>query len=644
MKRLALLVASLLVLAATLAFGAVKWRAYARGNRETRALAEIRQAADQGRWREAAALSRQLRGALGLPSSAAHAAAWRQLDFRIAGELRDLPRLAGLASIDPAVVRRDETGALWLFRTFDAANMADQADAVREAWRGRELAPVLWVCADADRLIRANRVDDARTLLLARAFPDKDDVGRLLRLALVTPNQPAEAARFLDEAYRRDPRNPDLRSFRGQLLERSGQIEYARMEYLAAFAADPGNPLQRDQLGSFYLRQLNLPQAAQVYLEKLGPEAPDFIWERASFLARLIARTGPAVNTLPAERRAAYGAWLAGLPPDRFWDAKTYAALQLPSDFSLNRASAFWLSLIEALRQGAEAAAAEQVIHATRGASDAAPSLHASLRLAFAVRGGQAVAESGIALAAPLENEHQFYRKLRSAAADRAPAGEAGEVTDVLRSRNAFAACFLAEGWVAPAVALADLDAALIAPEWLQFGLVRALRDVRGIDVALAFASRLPAHPATDYARAELLLKAGREPEALATLDRLARSPGTVAYSAGWLRATRLVELKRYDEALATVESCASLKPSVPAAELRARIALLRGDPAGAEKQYSSLSSTSLEAGAFMARKAFAARDWKEARRLTTYWLEKFPDNLQLRRNLAAIDEEEKAR
>ena len=140
------------------------------------------------------------------------------------------------------------------------------------------------------------------------------------------------------------------------------------------------------------------------------------------------------------------------------------------------------------------------------------------------------------------------------------------------------------------------------------------------------------------------MLKADRETEALALLDRLARDAGDVAYSAGWLRATRLVELKRYDDALATVDTCASLKASVPAAELRARIALLRGDSAGADQQFSALSGTSLEAGAFMARKAFAARDWKEARRLTAYWLEKFPDNLQLRRNLAAIDEEEKAK
>lgn len=643
MKRLALIVACLVAVGAGVALGAVKWRAYARDNRESRALAAIQQSADAGRWREAEDLSQQQHRALGAPTSALRAAAWRALDFRIAGERRDLPKLAGLAAVDPAVVRSHETGALWLMRTLDAAGLGVEAEAVRAAWKDREVAPVLWLCADADRLVRANRLEEARTLLLSRSFPDKDDVGRLLRLTLVSPQQPSDVAKYLDEAYRRDPTNPDLRTVRGQLLERSGQIEYARLEFIAALAADPTNPLQRDQLGSFYLRQSNLAQAAQVYAEKLGPEAPDFIWERASFLARLLARPGPDARLLPSERRAAvYGAWLAALPVDRFWDSKTFPVLNLPADFTLNRASAFWLTAIERLRTGDETGAAEQVAQATRAASAEASSLHSALRLAFAVRSGKSPAEPGISLAAALENEHQFYRKLRAAAADRASPADTREVTEVLRSSNGFSACFLAEGWIGPAVALADLEAAIAAPEWLQFGLIRALRDARGFDAALTFASRLPAQPATDYARAELMLSANREAEALALLDILARQSGEVSYSAGWLRATRLVELKRYDEALATVESCASLKPSIPAAELRARIALLRGDTAGAEKQFASLSNTSLEAGAYMARKAFAARNWKEARRLTAYWLEKFPDNLQLRLNLAAIDDEEK--
>jgi hypothetical protein len=168
------------------------------------------------------------------------------------------------------------------------------------------------------------------------------------------------------------------------------------------------------------------------------------------------------------------------------------------------------------------------------------------------------------------------------------------------------------------------------------------LREVRGAEAALRFAQRLPSQPATDLARAGLLLAGGKEAEGLAVLDAVSRGSGDAAYSAGWLRATRLVELKRYHEALATIDSCPELRSTVPAGELRARIALLRGDNAGAEKQYRALRDQSLEAGAYMARLAFAARDWPEARRLTTLWLERYPDNLQLRRNLAAINDEEK--
>jgi hypothetical protein len=406
-------------------------------------------------------------------------------------------------------------------------------------------------------------------------------------------------------------------------------------------AADPRNPLHRDQLGSFYLRQRNLPQAAHAYAEKLGDEAPDFIWERAAFLARLLGRPAPAVAALAPHRRATYAAWLAGLPTDQLWHAAGYSALHLPPDHELNRPSAFWLGLVERLRIGDEAGARERLSQTGRIALAEAPALHASLRLALALRAGTTAATTGAAFPGAFENEHSFVRDLRAFSTGRLAPKSAAEIAAVLRSKNGIAACFLAEGWLAPAVALADLDAAVSGPEWLQFGVIQALREVRGAEAALAFAARLPARPATDFARASLLLAGGREAEGLAILETVARGNGDAAYSAGWLRATRLVELEQYSAALATVEACAPLRATVAAGELRARIALLRGDPAGAERQYRVLREQSLEAGAYMARLAFAARNWREARRLTTLWLEKYPDNLQLRRNLVAIAEQE---
>ena len=641
-RRLVLTVSCVLLLGVAAGLGTLKWRGYARDRREGRAVESVRALTDAGRWAEAGSLSQQQHGALGRLASLVHAGAWRALDFKIAGALRDLPRLVALAESDPSLLTLDETSALWLYRTYDAAGMAAPAEALRAAWKGQEISAVLWLCADADRLIATNHIEDARKLLKSRSFTGVEDVGRLLRLAMVSADRPAELAGYLAQAYSLDPKNPDLRSMRGQLLERAGQPEYARIEYIAALAADPKNPLQRDQLGKFYLRQRDLSQAAQVFSEKLGDEAPDFVWERAAFLARLLGRPGPAVSALSATRRSSYAAWLASLPSDQLWDGAGYAALHLSPDHELNRPSAFWLGLVEHLRNGDEAWARQHLEQTGRAVIAEAPALHASLRLALAVRGGATVAKAGIRFPAPFENEHQFAQETRAVLAGQAKTEAGAELTRVLRSKNGLSACFLAEGWLAPAIALADWDAATTAPEWLQFGLVQALREVRGLEAALAFARRLPAQPATDLARAELLLVHPHEAEGLALLEKLSRGRGDPAYRAGWLRATRLVELKRYEDALATIEGCVELRATVPAGELRARIALLRGDRAGAEKQYRALREQSLEAGAFMARQAFAAHDWREARRLTTLWLDKFPDNLQLRRNLTAIGEQEK--
>jgi len=55
------------------------------------------------------------------------------------------------------------------------------------------------------------------------------------------------------------------------------------------------------------------------------------------------------------------------------------------------------------------------------------------------------------------------------------------------------------------------------------------------------------------------------------------------------------------------------------------------------------MSQGSLEAMAFLARRAYERQDWSRARELTEIMMRNAPDQMQLRANLKAIDDAEKA-
>jgi Flp pilus assembly protein TadD len=634
--RILWIVGGVVVTAAILAAALVYWRQAAATSARERAYTTAEKAANDGRWAEARAILEDQTRKRGRAADPAAQARWQKLEFRVAGGLKDFAAIEALAGLHPELVATDETTALWLWRLRSAARDEPGAAAVRAVWQNRGKDTVGWMCAEVDRLVNSGRREDARKLLAGATAVDAAAVPLVMRRALLA-DTPAELQRAFEQAYRLDPTNADLRSLRASALESVGQPAYARVDYVAALLADPRNPMRRDELASFYLRQGNLPDAVATWREGLGPLSPDFLWERALFWGRVIGQAAPDMALAGESRRTRFAGWLAAMPADKFWDEAGYGNLHLPAAHAQREPAVTWLRLLEFVRTGDLTSALATLQQAPAVAVATAPALHAALRLTLAVRTGAKPVDTGIAWPVSRGAGHRWWDVL--GAASRGDRDASAELTGVATGPQAVVATLLAAGWTGPACALADWAQAakLGTPGWVQFGLLQARRMVEGPAKALVWAEGLPPVPEIELVRAELQLGAGRTGEATKTLQRLATLANDTGYAAGWTLAIWLLEQGEHLKAAEVVAGSPQLRGTIAGTELRARCLLAGGRAAEAKTLYESIADNSLEAGAYLARQAFSRRDWAEARRLTEYWLGRLPDNLVLRANLEAI-------
>ncbi len=646
MKRTLRIVGGIILVLALALAGVWWWRDSAARAALERTFTATERAVAGTRWAEARAILEDQSRRRGRPVDPAAARRWTELEYRVAAGLRDFASLEALVARDPALAGLDEDAALWLWRLRRAAGDEAAAETVRARWRGREKMPVAWTCAEVDALWATGRRDAARELLekVKSGATGVEAVPILLREAMLGAD-PAVRFEAAATAYRLDPANADLRGLRAALLERAGQPAYARVDYVAALVADPANPLRRDDLASFYLRQGDLGTAVVTWREALGEKSPDFMWVRSAFWGRVSGLSpAPALAQLAQSRKTRYAGWLALLPPDRIWDEAGYAALHLPAEHAQREPSVFWLRLLERLAAGDWAAAGEAMRAAPAAAAAADPLLLASFRATAAVRLGKPPAETGISW--PVADGGPAAHRWRGviAAALRGDPAAGAEFTAVATGPHAAVAALIAAGWTGPALDLADWTAAARAetPGWIRFGLLQARRLVRGAPDALAWGETLPEYPETDYVVASLKLAAGRA-DAEPALRRLARRQDDTGHAASWLLAARLLELGRADEATALVAASASLARAPEGKALLARAALASGRKDDARKLFEPLAEISLEAGAWLAREAYAAGDLAAARRLTEFWAARYPDDLQLRANLGAVIAAEQA-
>lgn len=608
------------------------------GQRE-RAVQKVDSLIAEGRWLEARGAVRAFWSSFGRDLSPGESKQWRRMDFRISEESGDLARLVWLQQQSPDIAREMESVCLLLVRTFAAAGQPEEAVKLREDWRGREAQPHLWMALDVDLLLAQGEHEEALALLRSQKFPGTSDVGRLLRLSFLNP-KPDGAWAELTVAWRADPTNPDVRSFRAQLLERAGAVQDARIEYVAALVANPEDPVRRDQLAEFYRRHGSNAAALQTWRDGLAPTAPDFLWLRVLFWQRLWQGTGSALPEASLGNWTALIGGLTKLSHDRFW----HDGLMSPAELRLasGRPEVEWLQLLELIRAGETKEAQLHLERFSDTAEALAPVAWATIRsvLRWQLRelapqyGEMPVAVSGT-------QAHALIDELRAWPGE----GLSEETKRLLSGTRAWPALMLALGWSEAALKMVDgteLSQDPSLPSWVHYGFAVALRQNRDAKAALAYLSNAPKVPYLELLTAEMKWSAGAS-AADSGLAALAKGEGAVGYRAAWLLALQALELGEWSQARDWINGQSELRQSLSGREMVARAALMSGDEAGAGRLYEGLGLESLEAGMFLARRAFAEGRWQDAHDITEQLLARFPGELELRGNLEKIAQAEAA-
>lgn len=211
-----------------------------------------------------------------------------------------------------------------------------------------------------------------------------------------------------------------------------------------------------------------------------------------------------------------------------------------------------------------------------------------------------------------------------------------------MKSREIFSAIFLAGGWCEAALRLHSLSVIPDDfPDWLAYGLTQALRYNRGNKAALDFAGRQKSSPSLNMLIAEILLAENRAPEASEILEPLARRNDPIGFRAAWMLCLAHLDWKEFEKSKQIATRNPALSKSIAGREILAKIALNTGNHQEADRLYSLLEKDSLEAKAYLARRAYERKDWEKARKLTEELMLYFPDMLELRENIEKISREE---
>ena len=573
---------------------------------------------------------------------------WKGLEMDALVALGHLPRLCLIYERTPDRILANEDASLLVARAYLHSRHGEEFVRFRNVWRGRERSKESWLALDSDALVLAGKPRDAEKLLRSQTLSGAADATRLVRLALIVARKNiSEAWALLGQATELAPQDPDVRSFRAQILEAVGRPAAARVEYVAALVAKPQNPFLRDQLAEFYRRQGSYDFALQTWADHLGPQSPDFMWVKALFWSKVIQQRKPDGADIPAGDLQPLARWMATLGPDQFWDDPSFRQLPQSRRYAQERQELFWLQLLDLLKNHHEKDALELLKFGRFRGRTWEPDLEVALLRILNYRLNKSLNMLDVVFAStkPVEELHQFFVDLEETARQERVEHKlvlSAEMRALLRGPDAFVAAFLAAGWREAALQLhSPDDAAANHPEWLAYGIGQTMRSNRGGDAALAFLARQGSAPSVELLTAELLIGAGKQQEGLGRLRPLAAQHSGVGFRASYVLALADVESRRYNEARQWVSQQPLLAKDMAGRELLARIALLEGNPGEAGRLYREIEAGSVEAKSFLARDSFVKKQWGEARRYTMELLDMMPDELQLRKNLMAIDQAE---
>ncbi len=644
-----LLFLGVLVLGIGSAAGFFFWRSHVMAVQEKRNYEDAQKLLKEERPKEALTIIKNTKATL--PPEKAEK--WVPMEIKALEQSRNIHRLLYMYDRYPDEVKKQEKASLLVARALQETLKTDEYTKLRKFWKKHEKTPEDWCLLDADDLILQGKPDEAVKLLSSKSFKGRADCGRLVKLATLTAQDNLEGAwELLGKAYSADPRNTDVRSFRGQILEQEGQLPEARIEYVAALVSDPKNPLMRDQLAEFYRRQSNYTLALQTWIEGLKEPSPEYFWIKSLFWSKVSHRLVlPAqVPAYPPSEMVQLIMIMKDIKEGDFWDDKAVQSDVNLQKLALSRQEVFWLKLMQAFKDKAEVRA-YQLLDANRFREGSYhPELEQALQTVLIYRKFNVVVKKKYRTTMKIPASrirHQLFEQLDSfTGKDQGIEGSYSVPRDLdalLRSKDAFIATFLAAGWLEAALELYKPELVPETyPDWFAYGMTQALRYNRGNTAAYNYARIQKPTPALELLIAEILLADNRPDLAIPKLKSLAQDNSDIAFRASWLLGLSALYKGDFGEAVRVVNEHGYLSSSVTGKEILAKSSLGQGNAEDAERIYSSIIHYSYEAKVFLARRAFARKDFASARKYTEELIVLFPDMMEFRENLKRIEWEEK--
>jgi thioredoxin-like negative regulator of GroEL len=650
-KRWLLLGGGILLALVVAAGGFLAWKRHVVKAQEQRSLQAATNFLTQGRGADALVVI-QGRNRTTTRQTSEQKAQWQSLEIQALSQIGNLSRLFALYDHAPDLFAKEENASVQVGRAALHAGNYEAFDKLRERWVGKETRPSAWLELDADALLMRGKREEAIKLLNSRTFTGPDDCGRLARLALInTPSDLKAAWEYLDRAAKLDPRNSEIRVFRGQILESAGKRNAAQMEFQAAYIANTNSPYYRDQLAEFLRRNGSYDLAVLTWANGLtNAQTTDLIWLRTLFWTKTTRTIKFDFNAAkpPFGPLQPFVQYLIALPQGTFWDDAAFQKIAEARRFDQQLQETFWLRLLALLQTGKEDEATKLLeFNRFRTKSWQLDLESVLLRVLRYRKSGELKLPVGVNIAlssAPTKTRHQLLEQLDALTKDpKQPMPS--DLEKLLRSKNAFSAVLLAFGWAEAALNLPHDDVVPTdLPEWLPYGLTQARRFNRGNAAALEFVSRQKSTPTLELLGGEILIADGKFDEGLRKLAALSAIDSDVGSRAAMRISETHLHLKQYEQARSAVESLPRLRDSVEGKQLLAHVALAQGKNEDALKIYTAIENESDEAKSFLARQAFFDRNWPRARKLTEDLLQKYPDNLQFHRNLDDIAKAEAAK
>lgn len=571
----------------------------------------------------------------------------------IQGNTRLQPQLAQLYKQYPEAFKYvDEDTALETAGSLIGKRDFGSFKQLKDDFSSKTKDPDVWKVLETDVVRAGGDNETAIKMLETLQVKGKAEILRLMRLSFLSEKtDPKKAWDYLLEATKADPTNPDLHSLRGALLEKVGKRSLALKEYQDALSLKPDSVDLWDQLAHFFIRQGQWTPALIAWQKALTLPNSESLWINLIFWSKVVRPLDYTVdlNALSGSYLKGFITYLYELPKDKFWDNEKYRSVEKGPELLQTFQQTFWLRLLQSLQDKDLKQAFDLIAFNPFRAKSYRIDLEGATLLTANFQQNHTLGipdslrtDLSITAEPTIYTRPENHQLLRLLSVDNKSPALDDKTVALLSSPAAFSVLYAAAGWYNSALHLNFPEKA--SPDWpayASFALTQSLRVVEGNEKALAYALNQPSTDELNLLIGEMYVDLKNPTDAEKYFKKIYTLSTPVGIKAAWDYTALKTGQKDFAEALNIISQNTELDSSVVGKELRAHIALAKGDDTLALELYSQIVNSSYEAKIYMANYYLKQNDIASSEKLARELLIEFPANPQVLELIQKINQSE---